>query len=445
MKITAASVQKAFRKRFKTSPGVVATANGRAEIYGNHVDYHQGHCVSMAINRGVTVALSLTDDQQFTIVDLGTGQEYSGPLTESGNSADWFEYVLSVVRQFNQQMPLINGLRAVFQSSLPIGSGLSSSAALEMAFGEAFRIATGLVSDLKPMDLAVMCREAENQIGVPCGLLDQATVGCSVANRLIHLNCAANTAEPVEAEGFSIVIAHCGQSHKLGEAYIKLVQGGLVALAAVNANGGAYRSLAAVAKGQLPGRARAKVEELSAELGTAAPAEVSQVLFRWLGKDRALSAALDKVAGRLAGKLVPHSPAKCLRHVVNEERRTRRFIGLLMKNRGKRLSRKTLSQLGRLMNASHNSTKRNLGVSGPALDQLAGHLRNTPHVYGARLSGGGLGGCCIALVEPGHESSVLASVRRYYRQNRIEISGKLPPHFATRPSAGAGGKLLRVT
>ena len=341
-----------FRDAFGRAPEVVARAPGRVEFIGNHTDYNGGTVLGGSIDRSVRVALALRTDglrrfrsdrsDQFVELRAADGGKVSG-------GGSWVNYALGVLdsmRDFGVRAP--GGFDFLATSDLPIGAGLSSSAAMELASGLAFLGATG--QSLPRESLVGLCKQAENRfVGVPCGILDQAVSGFGRKDHLVLIDC--------RGPRFSTVPLPPGAHFWIFNTHTKheLVDG-----------------LYAARHRECMEAARALGVGLLADIG---PAELAR---------------------RMAASPVPH--AERARHVVEEIARVDAAVAALKAG--------DLAATGPLLTASHRSSQSLFGHSTPELDFLVDALSAMPHVFGARLTGGGFGGAVMALTGPGFDAAM---------------------------------------
>mgnify|MGYP001554356549 CR=1 FL=1 len=341
-----ASVTARFTSRFGRPPEIVARAPGRIEFIGNHTDYNGGTVLGAAIDRGVWVALARRTDGLRHFFSEHGGETVAlsadaAPRRLEG-AASWANYplgVLAALPAFGVRAPA--GFDYAAASNLPVGAGLSSSAAIELASGLAFLEETGQHTSRET--LVTIGRHAENEfVGVPCGLLDQGVSGFGRRNHLVFIDCRgprfATVALPPGAH-FWIFNTHTKHA---------LVDG-----------------LFAARHRECMEAARTLGVPLLADL---APSDLANA-----------EARLDGLHFRRA------------RHVVEEIARVAATLEALQAG--------DLPAVGRLLTASHRSSQHLLQNSTAELDFLVDALDGSPHVFGARLTGGGFGGAAMALTD----------------------------------------------
>jgi galactokinase len=262
------------------------------------------------------------------------------------------------------------------EGDVPIGAGVSSSAAIEVAVAHALLALAGRVAD--GVQIARWAQAAENDfVGMPCGIMDQFASANGVDGGAMLLDCMTLKAEPVRLPG--------GASFLLVDSMVR--------------------------HAHVEGEYRARREDCE----TAA---------RILGVDRLSQVAEAELEGAL--RRLPPGPGKRCRHVVSENGRVRRAA--------EAMARGDLAALGALMNQSHTSLRDDMQVSTPQVDRLAAIAQETPGVFGARMMGGGFGGCVIALVESSGAGSASEAIQNAYGA----VIGKRPDAFVCRAVAGAG-------
>ncbi len=352
-----------FHATYARAPEIVTRAPGRIEFIGNHTDYNGGTVLGAAIDRGVWVALARRADGQRAffsdyrreVVTLPAGAE---PQKLTGTQS-WINYplgVLAALPVFGLRVP--GGFDYAVVSDLPVGAGLSSSAAIELASGLAFLEATGQHPSREV--LVNVGKHAENNfVGVPCGILDQGVSGFGRKDQLVFIDCRgprfATVPLPADAH-FWIFNTHTKH---------------------------------ALVDGLYAARHRECMEAAKA-LGVSLLAEVS-------------SAALAEAEGALAPVL-----RKRAKHVVEEIARVDATMRALRAG--------DLVATGRLLTDSHRSSQHLFENSTSELDFLVDELTGLPQVFGARLTGGGFGGAVMALTNPSFGETQAAGVADRYEK-----------------------------
>jgi galactokinase len=368
-------------RRCGGSPEILILAPGRVNLIGEHVDYNNGFVLPMAINRQVVFAGGPAADRAATLFSVAQDQTVRIPLDAplSPGEPAWANYPRGVIAGFQQRGISVPGFAAVIEADLPLGGGLSSSAALEVATCRFIEALTG--HSLAESDCIQLCQHAEHVFaGVPCGIMDQYIVTAARKDHALLLDCQSLEARhvPLASDEVAVIITHCGVAHELGK--------------------GEYA------------RRRADCERAAQELGvpTLRAANSAQL--------EAAAPRLDPLALRRA------------RHVIHEIDRTRQFAECL--------AGRDWATAGGLMYESHASLREDYEVSCAELDALvaiAEALGEPRGVYGARLTGAGFGGCTITLVRRGEAESVRDELVATYRAN----SGIAALSFISPPAAGA--------
>ena len=354
-----------FRSTFGGEPTVVARAPGRIEFIGNHTDYNAGTVLGAAIDRGITVAARLRPDAVFTFVsDNGAPATTvrGRPLARQADQAAWVNYPLGVIAALEARgMPALAGLEMAVVSDLPPGAGLSSSAAFELSTALAASALQGFT--ISREDLVKAGREAENQfVGVPCGILDQGVSGFGKTDNLVHIDCRGPEFSLVRMPaGVRFWIFNTHKKHALVDS--------------------------------LYATRHKECMEATRLLKATKPAA------QWLADFS--PAEFAAAAGSL-----PADAAKRAKHVVEEIARVE-AMGAVLKSGD-------LAGAGRLLFASHESSRTLFENSTPELDFLVATLRGVPGVYGARLTGGGFGGAVMAMTDAHFDTAAAARVADAY-------------------------------
>jgi galactokinase len=346
MSANRAALLEAFRRRFGRPAELVAEAPGRVNLIGEHTDYNEGHVLPLAIDRTVAVAAGRREDGKVRVHSLDFNEEDGfGPegieRLAGGNPPGWRNYVRGVAQELLDAGHDLSGADVAISGDVPVGAGLSSSAALEVAVAGALTAVSGV--EMERREVAALCQRAENGfVGVQCGVMDQlaAALGRREAALLIDCRSLEIEAVPVPQEDPAIVIVDSGARRELGEsAYNRRRE---------------ECSLAAAALGV------AALRDLTAEELERRREEIDETLYR-----RA-------------------------RHVVLEETRVAAAV--------EALGRGEMEPLGRLLFGSQASLRDDFEVSSGELDLLVELAGQCEGVLGARLTGAGFGGCTVNLV-----------------------------------------------
>jgi galactokinase len=372
-----------FRTRFGGEPKQLAFAPGRVNLIGEHTDYNDGYVLPMGIAKGAAVAFRPRVDRMVHAHSAAFGE--AAPfafdrLVAPATSRDWSAYVAGVAWALTASGREVPGLDLAIASDLPIGAGLSSSAALEVALARAFVAAAELPWD--PALVAPLCQKAENDfVGMRCGVMDQFAAAASQEGCALLLDCRSLRTEAVAIPAAAVIVVM---------------------------DTGVRRGLA----GSAYNDRRAACEEALAVLRT---------------RDSKISALRDVSLEQLQASR-DRMPAVAFRraaHVVVENLRPVAMAEALGKN--------DLPAAGRLMNESHVSLRDLFQVSCPELDTVSQLARTHSACFGARMTGAGFGGCAVALVESGSADTFSREIARAYRAR----TDREPAFFACLPEAGA--------
>jgi galactokinase len=382
-------ITRLFNEKFGRHPVHIAQAPGRVNLLGEHVDYNDGFVLPAAIDRATYIAFSPADSDQSTVYASDFGQQavFSSQNLMSKSQSDgtplpgWAEYPAGVAWALLENNRAIKGLYAVFSSNVPRGAGLSSSASVELTFASAWMTLGGWKAT--PMQLALLCQRAENKyVGVNCGIMDQFASACGEKDRLLLLDCRSLEYQSLPLpDSVVIIIADTSVRHTH-------------TTSAYNDRRAACEKAVRILKEDIP-------------------------------DIKALRDVSIADLNRLSPKL-PVEVEKRARHVVEEIGRTDRAVRLL--------GRGDIAGFGQLMNACHVSLRDLYQVSCPELDIMTKIAQSLDGCYGARLTGGGFGGCTVNLVareQAGHFTKTLAAK---YEAN----TGLHPEIYTCRASPGAG-------
>jgi galactokinase len=378
-----------FQERFGHAPLHIARAPGRVNLLGEHVDYNDGFVLPAAIDRATYIAFSPATDGECSLwaADFDQRAVFSlKTLDDKKPSADsalrgWARYPAGVAWALSGHGENVVGMEAAFASDVPRGAGLSSSASVELAFATAWQALGGW--NLPAMQLALVCQRAENRyVGVNCGIMDQFASACGQRDRLLLLDCRSLEYRLLELpEGFDIVIADTTVRH----AHVT----------------GAYN------------QRRAACEE------------AVRLLQRELTGVRSLRDVSVADFNRLSSAL-PSEIEKRARHVVEEIDRTLRAVELLESG--------DIRGFGLAMNACHASLRDLYEVSCPEADAMVRIAQSLAGCYGARITGGGFGGCTVNLVLREYSQGFVSRLGTSYETE----TGLHPEIYVCKASAGAG-------
>ena len=362
-------VDDAFARHTGHSPTHHVRAPGRVNLIGEHTDYNDGFVLPCAINYETLIAVGPRQDREVRVVACNYAEaldqfSLDAPI-EPRSDALWANYVRGVVKVLLARGLPLQGLDLVVAGNVPQGAGLSSSASIEVAVGWAFKTLPGLES-VSATDIALMAQQAENTfVGVNCGIMDQLISARGESSNALLIDCRSLHAHPVALpQGVAVVIVN---SH---------VKRGLL--------DGEYNAR------------RAQCEAAARHYGVKALRDVS---LEQLNRD---ATGLEPLVFRRA------------RHIVTENQRT--------VDAAQALAAGDLAHMGRLMAASHASMRDDFEITHPKIDLIVDILqRSIGSVGGARMTGGGFGGCVVALMP---QASVAAA--RLALANQYQAPGGEP-------------------
>jgi galactokinase len=382
-----------FQQLFGRSPALETRAPGRVNLLGEHVDYNQGVVLPAAIQLAVRLVTAPTSDDTLRLHALDLGKEIVLNLGELDRRCDadgkslprWALYPAGVAWALRQAGMPITGIQAVYSSNIPIGSGLSSSAAVEVAFATTWQTISEFSID--KLTLAKLCQRAENEyVGVSSGLMDQFASTCGVEGHVLCFDTRSLEWGALELpRDTAIVIADSGLRRNLAQS-------------AYNDRRAACEQAVELLRKHLPG-----IQSLR---------DVSTVELA------AYNAYL------------PAEVARRAEHVVKEIHRVSQAIIAL--------KRGDAEMFGGLMYASHKSLRELYEVSLPELDSLVEIARRLPGIYGARLTGAGFGGCTVNLVKENQAEKFMQGLQAGYR----EKTGRDARVYLCKASRGAEVKWI---
>jgi len=350
----------------------VAYAPGRVSLIGGHTDYNDGFVLPTTIDRAIFIALRPRSDAMVHLCSLNMEEAVAYALQDPpfDDLPGWARYAAGVAQELRQQTNIPSGFEGVIYGNVPIGAGLSSSAALEVAVALGLDALFGL--DLDATATARLCQTVEHQYaGVECGIMDQMAARLGRSGHALALDCRTLDVEhvPLPLDDAALVIADSRVSRELADS---------------------------------------KYNERRAEC------EKAVAFFQQF--DQQVKALRDVTPALLEGHgaRLPRHIHHRARHVVRENERVREAVN--------RLRQHQLDALGRLMNASHRSLRDDYAVSTPELNALVEAAQATPGVFGARMTGAGFGGCIVCLVR----SDAVAALRQRLTDRYVEDFGRVP-------------------
>jgi galactokinase len=376
-------IGEAFAQRFPGDAPRFFQAPGRVNLIGEHIDYNDGFVLPVAIDRQVMLGGRLRADDRVRLwsVHFEQGSEFSLQQVTPEPAAPWSNYVRGVALVLQQEGFALHGMDAVIAGNVPIGSGLSSSAALEIATAVAFRDLCAL--DISPLELALLCQRAENEfVGMKCGIMDQFIATFGQHGNALLIDCRSLGQELVPLPS-AVSVVVCDTMKR---------------------------------RGLVDSEYNARRQEC----------EQGIELLRQHLPD--VTALRDITSVHLAryGHVLPPVVRKRCRHVVSENERVLQAVGALRTG--------DVTEFGRLMDLSHASLRDDYQVSCPELDSMVEAAHRTPGCLGARMTGAGFGGCTVNLVRSETTSDFAQEVAGRYRQQ----TGVTPEVYICEAGAGAG-------
>lgn len=382
LKELAAHVAAEFKEHHGRPPRWVVAAPGRVNVIGEHTDYNDGFVLPMAIERyAVMAADNAATPGKMTVYDTHFKEtatiDISAPVTKG--QPKWSNYIRGVLAGFQQRGVKIPALDVAFMSTVPLGGGLSSSAALEVCTATLMEAATGKGMD--PVEKALLAQKAEHDFaGVPCGIMDQFISALGREGHLLLLDCRNRKTElvPMTDPSVELLVVNTNVKHELGS--------------------GEYA------------KRRAECEAAAKILGVDSLRD-------------ATSDQLEQANGKMSEVVYRRA-----RHVIGEIERT------VHAAEGVRTS--NWPTVGQLMYASHYSLRDDYEVSCAELDavvEIAESIGYKGGIYGCRMTGGGFGGCCVALVKAEAAGEITKRIGSDYKAK----TGIEAAIFASRPAAGA--------
>lgn len=367
-------VIEAFEQQFGERPSTIVRAPGRVNLIGEHTDYNDGFVLPMAIDRAVWLALRPRGDGRVLATSLEQTEPVDFALADIRHSGGWGEYVKGMAKMLLNAGYDLSGWEGVLTSDVPVGSGLSSSAALEMATGCAFAAVSGFPFD--GVEMAQLGQKTENEwVGANTGIMDQMISANGQTGYALLIDCRSLATQPIPLPtGTAVLIMDTMTRHSHTES--------------------GYNER------------RQQCEAVAAYFEVPALRDVSITEFL------AHEAELEPLIRQRA------------RHVVTENLRTLNAV--------KAMQNDDAPLLGQLMNESHASLRDDFAVTNNELDVMARLAQDQYGCYGARMTGGGFGGCAVALVQVEMAEEVATAVAAQYEA----ITGLKPHIFSTPAAAG---------
>jgi len=359
-----------FERLFSESPTWITKSPGRVNLIGEHTDYNDGFVLPMAINYSSWIALRSRNDSRIIVTALDFDESLEFDLNSiSKGENDWREYIKGVAWALQQDGHQLTGWEGVLSGNVPIGAGLSSSAALELALARAFSLVSGFEWD--PARMALTCQKAENLwVGVSSGIMDQMISASGKKDFALLIDCRS-----------------------LETKHIPLPQNTQIVILDTNTRRGLVDSAY--------NERREQCEEVAHHFKVKALRDIN------LEQLETEKSRLDKLLYHRA------------RHIVSENQRVLQAVDALSTGDAK--------NFGILMNASHISMRDDFEISRKEMDQMVEIAQGQPGCYGARMTGGGFGGCAVALVKNDKVDSFHKNVVNLYREktrfdSRVYIS-----------------------
>ena len=360
-----------FKKKFGNTPYKIVLSPGRINIIGEHIDYNDGYVLPAAINKIVCFAFEINNSNTANIQAIDMNESVLIDITKEEIVSDvvWTNYLRGVLFQLKLKGYKIGGFNCAFSSNIPIGSGLSSSAALECGF--LFGINEMFNLDIKPIDMALMGQSAEHWVGINCGIMDQFSSVMGLENKVIKIDCRTldYTYHDADFVDYSLILFDSNVQHSLftseyNNRRIECDEG----LRIINDNYPEINSF------------RDCNEELLIDLKS----KMTDNVFR-----RSL-------------------------YAVKEIKRVIQACAALDKG--------DIKTLGKLMFETHDGLSKDYEVSCAELDYLVDLAKAEEDVIGSRLMGGGFGGCTITLVKKGRENAIKEKFTKLYADHfNIEL------------------------
>ena len=354
-----------FENIFQKTPDYIFLSPGRINIIGEHIDYNDGFVLPAAINKYICFAISKNDNSECTIIAKDLNETYHFNWNEELKPVDkmWINYILGVLHQLKEKEFVLRGFNMVFSSTIPMGAGLSSSAALECGVGFAMNSMFNL--GLSKKELALIGQKSEHTfVGVNCGIMDQFASVFGKKNNVIKLDC--NTLEyeyhKADFKNYSLLLLDSNVKHThLTSGY--------------------------------------NVRRQEVEQGLS-------IIKHYFPEVKTFRNCNEKMVLELREKLGETLFKRC-HFVVKEIQRVQDAV-IAIEN-------SDFKKLGELMSQTHIGLSKEYEVSCDEIDFLVDSVQNEKSVLGTRMMGGGFGGCSINLVEKGSENKIIEKISTQYK------------------------------
>lgn len=360
------TLKKLFTEQFQNLPEILAKSPGRINIIGEHTDYNLGFVLPAAIDKYIYIAVRKRDDNEVQLYSADYNETYYSSLDDNlKNAPEWTKFVIGVAQILKRKAPSISGFNAYIIGEVPLGAGLSSSAALTCATGFALNQLYNL--NLTQLEIAKIGQQTEHEyIGVQCGLMDQFASTMGKASNLIKLDCRDLTFEYIPANWleYEILLLNTNVKHNLASS--------------------AYNDRRA-----------------TCEKGVA-----------WVQREYPnVSSLRDITLEQLKKIVLPKSAEvynKC-KFVIEENQRLLDVCTALVQG--------DFNNFGKLMFQAHWALSKEYEVSCDELDFLINAVENKPEVIGARMMGGGFGGCTINIIKKGYTKLLTQEITSRFRNH----------------------------
>lgn len=361
---TKESLNQIFNEKFAVDAQVFAKSPGRINIIGEHTDYNNGFVLPAAIDKYIYVAVSERTDSELHLFSGDYNEAYTTELNADHTEApEWAKYIIGVSQLINKQTNKVKGFNLYLNGDVPLGAGLSSSAALSSAVG--FALNTLFSCELSRVEIAKIGQKTEHEyIGLKCGIMDQFASVLGKKNHAIQLDCKDLSYEyvPIDWSEYEIILLNTNVKHNLAST--------------------AYND-----------------RRNSCEQGVA-----------WVKEEYPSVQSLRDVTIEQLDQLVKPKDldtyTKC-KFIIEENQR--------LKNAAEALKSNNIDELGRLLFAAHWALSKEYEVSCPELDFLVSASEKSENVVGARMMGGGFGGCTINILKKGTTASFIQEVSQVYQ------------------------------